>query len=105
MQTHANKKKLPTQFTQTTYAHSHVPILYLSARAIKESLKDLKEEAKKETKKGDESPPTDDGFAMMPTTRKKLLDTLEKGKAALKRLDEIFAARQTANAHQLPGLG
>ena len=74
-----------------------------AAKAIKESLKDIQGEMRKDSKKDDKSSSADDGFAMMPTTRKKLLDTLEKGKAALKRLDEIFVARQTANAHQLPG--
>ena len=61
------------------------------------------EDGKKETKKDEKTTSADDGFAMLPATRKKLLDTLEKGKATLKRLDEIFAARQTANANQLPG--
>jgi len=79
------------------------------AKAIKESLKDLKgaqgNNSKKETKK-EESPRStgDDGFAMMPTTRKKLLDTLAKGQTALKRLDEIFAARNASNLRQLPGV-
>ena len=36
--------------------------------------------------------------------KKKLLDTLAKGQSALKRLDEIFASRNAANARQLPGM-
>ena len=75
-----------------------------AAKAIKESLKDLKSASgngKKESKKEESS--ADDGFAMMPATRKKLLDTLAKGQSGMKRLDEIFAAREASNARQLPG--
>ena len=77
----------------------------ISAKAIKESLKDLKgavgNSGKKESKKEESS--ADDGFAMMPATRKKLLDTLAKGQSGMKRLNEIFAARNASNARQLPG--